>query len=233
MYNNYHYIRHIRASAKCYKTRWFAVFVCCNERVTINTRSCFYPSRAVLVSKDEILCEFHTVSCFMIFIYLFIYSCSCRGSGKAPAGLSTEPRAGAEHRSQLLSDHLPGTNQTSWQNGHLYPRGRVAEGKLCSVACLCMWRGKGENRCPIFSFRGIYLCILRIRCFNVSFMYAYGAYIKLYVKMCTYTCARVRVFVNSFLFIHFYHISDNICSSCLCHLVFQLTVCYLTLFFFS
>lgn len=37
----------------------------------------------------------------------------CRGSGKAPAGLSTEPRAGAEHRSQLLSDHLPGTNQTS------------------------------------------------------------------------------------------------------------------------
>lgn len=72
MYNNYHYIRHIRASAKCYKTRWFAVFVCCNERVTINTRSCFYPSRAVLVSKDEILCEFHAVSCFMIFIYLFI-----------------------------------------------------------------------------------------------------------------------------------------------------------------
>jgi len=71
---------------------------------------------------------------YTYYFHLFIFRLVCRGSGKAPAGLSTEPRAGAEHRSQLLSDHLPGTNQTSWQNGHLYPRGRVTEGKLwCTI----------------------------------------------------------------------------------------------------
>lgn len=53
-----------------------------------------------------------TIRVASCFIYYFRLVC-CRGSGKTPAGLSTEPRAGAEHRSQLLSDHLPGTNQTS------------------------------------------------------------------------------------------------------------------------
>lgn len=95
--------------------------------VAINTKPLFFSFFYQLLF---LLFSFIIIFPYGVCIYVCVCVCLRRGSGKAVAGLSTEPRAGAEHRSQLLSDHLPGTNQTSWQNGHLYPRGRVAEGKL-------------------------------------------------------------------------------------------------------
>lgn len=119
----------------------------------------FFFSRITYAILQAVL--FMCLFLFLFIYWFFFFVRMYRGSGKAPAGLSTEPRAGAEHRSQLLSDYLPGTNQTSWQNGHLYPRGRVAEGKLRCVSGVSGRAGKSMSHFLLspYSVRYISTCI--------------------------------------------------------------------------